>query len=76
MALGIDIGRTKEHTPTTAGVIIGTPLLCGPGTITTVLLLAEANGIFITAAAIALVLAAPGLYSGSRSRYRRCLETV
>ena len=58
MALGIDIGRTKEHTPTAAGVIIGTPLLCGPGTITSVLLLAEANGMFITAAAIALVLAA------------------
>jgi multiple antibiotic resistance protein len=58
MALGIDIGRTKEHTPTAAGVIIGTPLLCGPGTITTVLLLSEANGMFITAVAIALVLAA------------------
>ncbi len=58
MALGIDIGRTKEHTPTAAGVIIGTPLLCGPGAITSVLLLSEANGMFITAAAIALVLAA------------------
>ena len=58
MALGIDIGRVKEHTPTAAGVIIGTPLLCGPGTITTVLLLSEANGIFITAVSIALVLAA------------------
>jgi len=58
MALGIDIGRTKEHTRTAAGVVIGTPLLCGPGTITTVLLLAEDNGMFITAAAIALTLAA------------------
>jgi len=58
MALGIDIGRPKEHTPTAAGVIIGTPLLCGPGTITTVLLLSEANGVFVTATAIALVLAA------------------
>jgi multiple antibiotic resistance protein len=58
MALGIDIGRVKEHTPTAAGVIIGTPLLCGPGTITTVLLLSEANGIFITAVSIAFVLAA------------------
>jgi multiple antibiotic resistance protein len=58
MALGIDIGRVKEHPPTAAGVIIGTPLLCGPGTITTVLLLSEANGIFVTAVAIALVLAA------------------
>jgi multiple antibiotic resistance protein len=58
MALGIDIGRTKEHPRTAAGVVIGTPLLCGPGTITTVLLLAEDNGMFITAAAIALTLAA------------------
>ena len=58
MALGIDIGRTKEHIHTAAGVVIGTPLLCGPGTITTVLLLAEDNGIFITAVAIALTLAA------------------
>ncbi|HNQ25582.1 MAG TPA: MarC family protein [Methanoregulaceae archaeon] len=58
MALGIDIGKTKEHTPTAAGVIIGTPLLCGPGTITTVLLLSEANGMIVTAVAIALVLAA------------------
>jgi multiple antibiotic resistance protein len=58
MALGIDIGRTKEHPRTAAGVVIGTPLLCGPGAITTVLLLAEDNGMFITAAAIALTLAA------------------
>jgi multiple antibiotic resistance protein len=58
MALGIDIGRTKEHTHTAAGVVIGTPLLCGPGAITTVLLLSKDNGMFITASAIALTLAA------------------
>jgi multiple antibiotic resistance protein len=58
MALGIDIGRTKDHPTTAAGVIIGTPLLCGPGTITTVLLLSKAHGVFITAVAIALSLAA------------------
>jgi multiple antibiotic resistance protein len=58
MALGIDIGRSKDHPRTAAGVVIGTPLLCGPGTITTVLLLSEQNGIFITAIAIALTLAA------------------
>ena len=58
MALGIDIGRTKEHPQTAAGVVIGTPLLCGPGAITTVLLLSEDNGMFITAVAIALTLAA------------------
>jgi multiple antibiotic resistance protein len=39
-------------------VVIGTPLLCGPGTITSVLLLSEQNGIFVTALAIALTLAA------------------
>lgn len=58
MTLGIDIGRSKEHPRTAAGVVIGTPLLCGPGTITTVLLLSEQNGIFVTALAIALTLAA------------------
>ncbi len=58
MTLGIDIGRSKDHPRTAAGVVIGTPLLCGPGTITTVLLLSEQNGIFVTALAIALTLAA------------------
>jgi multiple antibiotic resistance protein len=58
MALGIDIGRTRDHAHTAAGVVIGTPLLCGPGAITTVLLLSEDNGMIITAAAIALTLAA------------------
>ncbi len=58
MALGIDIGRAKDHTHTAAGVVIGTPLLCGPGAITTVLLLSEDHGMIITAVAIALTLAA------------------
>ncbi|MGB4235924.1 MAG: MarC family protein [Methanoregulaceae archaeon] len=58
MALGIDIGSTKEHTHTAAGVVIGTPLLCGPGAITTALLLSEDIGLIITAVAIALTLAA------------------
>jgi multiple antibiotic resistance protein len=58
MALDIDIGRAKEHTKTAAGVVIGTPLLCGPGAITTVLLLSEQNGMLITAIAIALTLTA------------------
>jgi multiple antibiotic resistance protein len=62
MALGIDIGRSKDHPRTAAGVVIGTPLLCGPGTITTVLLLSEQNGIFITAIAIALTLAATFIF--------------
>lgn len=56
MALGIDIGRPRDHSPTAAGVIIGTPLLCGPGAITTVILLVNQMGVFIPATAIALSL--------------------
>lgn len=58
MALDIDIGRAREHTRTAAGIVIGTPFLCGPGAITTVLLLSEQNGMVITAIAIALTLIA------------------
>lgn len=58
MALGIDFGRSKDHPRTAAGVVIGTPLLCGPGTITTVLLLSEQYGTLVTALAIAFTLAA------------------
>ncbi|HOS81955.1 MAG TPA: MarC family protein [Methanolinea sp.] len=58
MALGIDIGRPKDHSPSAAGVIIGTPLLCGPGAITTVILLVNDMGILIPAVAIALSLGA------------------
>lgn len=58
MALGIDIGRPKDHSPSAAGVIIGTPLLCGPGAITTVILLVNDMGILIPALAIALSLGA------------------
>jgi len=61
MALGIDIGRPRDHSPTAAGVIIGTPLLCGPGAITTVILLVNQMGILIPAAAIALSLGATWL---------------
>lgn len=58
MALGIDLSRSKDHAPSVAGVVIGTPLLCGPGAITTVLLLANEYGMFVPAVAIALSLAA------------------
>jgi multiple antibiotic resistance protein len=58
MALGIDIGRPKDRSPSAAGVIIGTPLLCGPGAITTVILLVNEMGVLIPAAAIALSLGA------------------
>jgi len=54
--LGVDIGKCKDHSATAAGVVIGTPLLCGPGTITTVMLLSSSYGIFIPFAAITLAL--------------------
>lgn len=58
MSLGIEIGKPGVHSSTAAGVVIGTPLLCGPGAITTVLLLSADYGILIPAIAIALSLAA------------------
>jgi multiple antibiotic resistance protein len=39
-----------------AGVIIGTPIMCGPGTITTVMILGAQNGILLTVIAILLAL--------------------
>ena len=73
MALGIDIGRSKDHPRTAAGVVIGTPLLCGPGTITTVLLLSEQNGMFVTAGAIALTLGATFIILRFSSQIQRLL---
>jgi multiple antibiotic resistance protein len=60
-ALGIEIGHCKEHTKTAAGVVIGTPLLCGPGTITTVMLLSKDYGLLIPFIAITLSLLATWL---------------
>jgi multiple antibiotic resistance protein len=60
-ALGIELGHTKEHTTTAAGVVIGTPLLCGPGTITTVMLLSKEYGLLIPFVAITLSLLATWL---------------
>ncbi len=56
--LGIDIGKSKDHSATPAGVVIGTPLLCGPGAITTVMLLSNSYGILIPFIAVMLALAA------------------
>ena len=60
-ALGIELGHCKEHTATAAGVVIGTPLLCGPGTITTVMLLSKEYGLLIPFIAITLSLLATWL---------------
>ncbi len=56
--LGVDVGKCKDHSKTAAGVVIGTPLLCGPGTITTVMLLSNDYGILIPFVAITLALLA------------------
>lgn len=61
MALGIELGKSKANVNTAAGVVIGTPLLCGPGTITTVMLLSNDHGILIPFIAITLVLIATWL---------------
>ncbi|MGA2161886.1 MAG: MarC family protein [Methanoregula sp.] len=58
MALGLDICRSKDKAPTAAGVVIGTPILCGPGAITTVMLLSKDYGILIPFIAITLSLVA------------------
>ncbi len=60
-AMGIEIGRSKTHAASAAGVVIGTPILCGPGTITTVMLLSKDYGILITFVAITLSLLATWL---------------
>jgi len=57
-ALGIELGHSKGHTKSAAGVVIGTPLLCGPGTITTVMLLSKDYGFLIPFIAITLALVA------------------
>jgi len=75
-ALGIDIGKTKDHTKSAAGVVIGTPLLCGPGTITTVMLLSTDYGMLIPFAAISLALIATWLILYFSAHIQRILGEV
>jgi multiple antibiotic resistance protein len=75
-ALGVDFGRYKEHSTTAAGVLIGTPLLCGPGTITTVMLLANSYGILIPFIAITLCLVATWLVLYFAADIQRILGDV
>lgn len=56
MALGITIGKEKEGPQSAAGVVIGTPILCGPGTITTVMLLSKQYGVIVVAISTGLCL--------------------
>src|SRR5512136_2566346 len=75
-ALGIEIGHGKEHSTTAAGVVIGTPLLCGPGTITTVMLLSRDYGTLIPFIAITVVLIATWLILYYAAHIQRILGEV
>jgi multiple antibiotic resistance protein len=75
-ALGIELGRHKEHTATAAGVVIGTPLLCGPGTMTTVMLLSKDYGTLIPFIAITVVLIATWLILYFSDTIQRVLGDV
>lgn len=76
MSLGIELGHQKEQTKTAAGVVIGTPLLCGPGTMTTVMILSKDYGIIIPFIAITLVLIATWLILYFSDTIQRVLGDV
>ena len=76
MALGIDISRSKDATPTAAGVVIGTPILCGPGAITTVMLLSKDYGILVPFIAITLCLAVTWIILYYSAAIQNILGTV
>lgn len=75
-ALGIDISKCKENTKSAAGVVIGTPLLCGPGAITTVMLLSKDYGMLIPFIAITLSLIATWLILYYSAHIQRVLGEV
>ncbi|MGB9175655.1 MAG: MarC family protein [Methanoregula sp.] len=75
-ALGIELGRSKGVSTSPAGVVIGTPLLCGPGTITTVMLLSKDYGILIPFIAISLALLATWLILYYAERIQHILGDV
>jgi multiple antibiotic resistance protein len=70
--LGFSMGPVKACKDNAACVVIGTPLLCGPGTLTTVLIFSRDQGILPVGAAIALSLAATWLVL----RYSRILQRL
>ncbi|WP_298665363.1 MarC family protein [uncultured Methanofollis sp.] len=55
-ALGIEYTPPEGGKQQNIGVIVGTPLICGPGSITTVILLSTKLGILITIPAVILCL--------------------
>jgi multiple antibiotic resistance protein len=70
--LGITVGDMKACKDNAACVVIGTPLLCGPGTLTTVLLLSRDHGLLLVGVAIAVALIATFLVL----RYSRVLQRL
>ena len=70
--LGITMGDMKACRDNAACVVIGTPLLCGPGTLTTVLLLSRDYGLLLVGAASAISLIATFLVL----RYSRVLQRL
>lgn len=56
-ALGIEYSHESTGHQKNIGVLIGTPLICGPGAITTVILLSTKCGVLITLPALILTLA-------------------
>jgi multiple antibiotic resistance protein len=75
-ALGIELGRSKANATSAAGVVIGTPILCGPGTITTVMLLSKEYGLLIPFIAITLSLLSTWLILYYAERIQRVLGDV
>ncbi len=73
---GISIGDIGKHKNNAAGVVIGTPLLCGPGAITTVLVLSKDYGLAIPAIAIAVSVAATWLILHNSSKIQKLLGRV
>lgn len=76
MSLGISISGSQIHKGSAAGVVIGTPLLCGPGAITTVLIMAKEHGIIIPSIAIAFSVAATWLILKYASTIQKAFGTV
>ncbi|WP_292370031.1 MarC family protein [Methanoregula sp. UBA64] len=76
MALGIDLCKSKDSMPTAAGVVIGTPILCGPGAITTVMLLSKDYGILVPFIAITLCLAVTWIILYYSAAIQNILGTV
>ena len=75
-AMGFHLSEKNSHSRTAAGVVIGTPMLCGPGTITNVMLLSRTYGYVIPSIAIAIAAAATWLVLIYSSAIQKILGRV